>query len=264
MRPGRWLVGAAVAVTLGMGPSLRAERPVSVAVTSDLYGQYVWRGQRLNKEPVFQPGATVTARGLTAGVWGNMDLTDIHDERYAFTEVDYSLGYAGSLPGTDKWSYSAGFIYYDLSLADLKTLEVYAGLTWNVPLSPSVTVYYDVDKDEAGDPDADDLTRGTYVVLGLAHTLEAVIPWGDSALDIKLGAGLGWGDSAYNRGYWGVDGGRLNDLDLSVAVPLEVCGMTITPSVKVFMLLDGDIRDSDVYSDDNAYVLAGVGLTKTF
>jgi len=245
-------------------PSLYAAGPVSVGLTADLFSEYVWRGQRLNKEAVFQPGATLTYKGFTGGIWGNMDLTDIHDEQYNLTEVDYSLGYTNTFPGTEKWSYSAGFIYYDFPPVNFKTMEVYAGLTWNVLLSPSVTVYYDFDKDEAGDPDADDLTKGTYVVLAVSHTLEKVIPVGSAPLDVKLGAGLGWGDSEYNKGYWGVDEAKFNDLDFSVAVPINVWGMTITPSVKVFMLLDGDIRDSDVYSDDNTYVLAGVGLTKTF
>ena len=113
-------------------------------------------------------------------------------------------------------------------------------------------------------PGADDLTKGAYVVLAVAHTLEDVIPLGSSALDVKLGAGLGWGDSQYNKGYWGVDGGKLNDLDFSVAVPIDVWGMTITPSAKVFLLIDGDIRDSHVYSDDSAYFVAGISLAKTF
>ena len=259
----RWLVCAAGVVGLA-SPSMYAADPVTIELTGDLFSDYVWRGQRLNKEAVFQPGATVSYKGFTGGIWGNMDLTDIHDERYTLSELDYSLDYTGTMPGADKWSYSAGLIYYDFPPLDLMTMEVYAGLTWNVLLNPSVTVYYDFDKDEAGDPGAKDLTKGVYVALTVAHTLEHAIPMGSSDLDIKLGAGLGWGDSQYNKGYWGVDGGKLNDLDFSVAVPIDVWGMTITPSAKVFVLIDGNIRDSHVYSDDSTYFVAGVGLAKTF
>lgn len=264
MRPGRWGVCAAGAVALGMGQPSYAEGAASAGFTSDLLSEYVWRGQRLNKEPVFQPGVTAAYKGCTGGIWGNMDLTDIHDEPHSLTEVDYSLGYTHMFPRAEEWSYWAGFVYYDLTAANLKTLEVYAGLTWNVLLSPSVTVYCDLDKDEAGDPEADDLTKGRYVVLALSHTMEKAVSLGGMSLDIRLGAGLGWGDSEYNEGYWGVDGGGFNDLDFSVAVPVNVWGMTITPSVKVFMLLDRDIRASHAYSNDHTTVLAGIGLTKTF
>ncbi|MBP8302523.1 MAG: hypothetical protein KBE04_00175, partial [Phycisphaerae bacterium] len=58
MRPGRWVVCAAGAVALGMGQPSYAEGAASAGFTSDLLSEYVWRGQRLNKEPVFQPGVT--------------------------------------------------------------------------------------------------------------------------------------------------------------------------------------------------------------
>ncbi len=259
----RWLLCAAV--TVGMASSsLFAAGPVSIGLTADFFTDYVWRGQRLNEDAVFQPGATATYKGFTGGVWGNMDLTDIHDERYNLTELDYSLGYAGNFPGTDKLSYSAGFIYYDFPTVDLKTMEVYAGLTWNVLLSPSVTVYYDFDKDEATDPGADDLTEGFYAALGVAHTVKGVVPVGSTPADVKLSASLGWADSEYNKTYWGVDDAKFNDFSLGVAVPLDVWGVTVTPSAKVITLVDGDIKDSRVYSDDSTYVVVGIGLAKTF
>ena len=51
---------------------------IGVDVSADFYGKYIWRGQNLSDDPVFQPGVSITWGKLTAGFWGNMDLTNIN------------------------------------------------------------------------------------------------------------------------------------------------------------------------------------------
>ena len=237
-----------VAVVLGITASGWAEEGVSVEVTADFFSKYVWRGQNVTDDWVFQPGASATYSGLTAGFWGSLDLTDENDESGEFIEYDYYLDYSGQI--TEMIGYSVGGIYYYFPGSEATT-EVYAGVSFDVIASPSLTVYYDVDEVE-----------GAYVALGVGHTFEDL---GDLPFDIDLSANLGWGDSSYNDAYWSTDDvevdSELNDLTLSAAFPLEVGPVTVTPSVHYVALLGSDVSD---VADDDSLFYAGVGLAYGF
>ncbi len=220
------------------------ESPVSFEVTADFFSKYVWRGQNVTDDWVFQPGISAAYGGLTGGFWGNLDLTDENDESGEFIEYDWYVDYSGQV--NDTVGYSVGAIYYSFPGGEATT-ELYWGLSFDVPASPSVTVYHDVDEID-----------GTYVALGVGHSFEDLedLPFG-----VDLSASLGWGDSSYNEGYWGADGGELNDLVLSVAFPLEIAGVSVTPSASYIALLGSDVRDA---AADDDIVVVGVGLAKGF
>lgn len=236
---------------LGMTGSGWAEGDVSVEVTADVFSKYVWRGQNVTDDWVFQPGVSGTYRGLTAGFWGSLDLTNENDQRGEFIEYDWYLDYSGQI--TDVIGYSVGAIYYYLPSADA-TAELYWGFNLDVPASPSITVYHDVDEAD-----------GMYVSLGVGHSIEATkkIPVG-----IDFGAAIGWGNKKYNQYYWSTDtvdvGEEWNDLMLSVGFPFEVAGLSVTPSVSYIALLGSDVKDSDAYGSDNDLVVFGVSLAKEF
>ncbi len=239
------------AVILGIGATGLAAGDVSVGVTADFMSKYVWRGQNLVDGWVFQPGVSVGYKGLTGSIWGNLDLTDKNDRSGEFTEIDYAIDYSGAVPGIDVLGYSVGAIYYDFPTYDISgTTELYWGFSLDVPASPSVTVYHDVDEAD-----------GIYVSLGVGHSIEATekIPVG-----IDLGATIGWGNKKYNEFYWGTDGAELNDLVLSVGLPFEVAGVSVTPSVRYIALLGSDVKDSDAYDKDNSVLVVGVSLSKEF
>ena len=238
-----WL--CAVFALFGMGTATWAEGDISYEVTTDFFSKYVWRGQNISDDWVFQPGFSATYNGLTAGVWGNLDLTSDNDERGEFIEFDYYLDYSGQI--NDVIGYSLGSIYYYFPSAD-DTTEVYGGLNFDMVASPSLTVYYDVDEAD-----------GFYIALGVEHSLEGLddLPFG-----IDLSANLGWGSSNYNDAYWSVDDCEANDLLLSAAFPFEVGPLAVTPSVHYMALLGGDI--SDVAGSDDSLVYAGVNLAYSF
>ena len=190
-----------------------AENEISFDVTADYFGKYIWRGQNLSDDPVFQPGLSVSYGNLTAGIWGNMDLRNINDKSGDFSELDYILDYSADLPAPEGVGYSVGMIYYDFpgSTKDGSripdTLEVYWGLNFDMPLNPSITVYHDVDEAE-----------GSYVSLAFGHSIEKIAELGqDIPVGMEIGASLGWGSGSYNKYYWGTDQSKLQDLTFSVS-----------------------------------------------
>jgi len=242
------VLGWVAMVLLGTTTAALAEDDVSVSVTADFFSKYVWRGQNVTDEWVWQPGASITYKGLTGGVWGSLDLTDENDESGQFIEYDYYVDYSGQI--NEIVGFSVGGIYYYFPGGDATT-EVYWGFSFDVPASPAITVYHDIDEID-----------GTYVALSVGHSFENP---GDLPFGVDLGASLGWGDGSYNDGYWSTDtvdvDSELNDLTLTAAFPFAVGGLTVTPGVTYVALLGSDIRD--VAHDDSIFY-AGVGLAYEF
>ena len=237
-----------------------AENEVGFELTADYFGKYIWRGQNLSDDPVFQPGISAAYGNLTTGVWGNLDLTNINDRSGDFFEIDYYLDWSDDLPGFEGVGYSVGVIYYDFpgsyadGTRDPDTTEVYCGLNFDLPLSPSITVYHDVDEAE-----------GSYVSLAFGHSIERIAELGpDIPVAMELGASLGWGSGSYNKYYWGTDQSKLQDLTFSVSFPMEIAGWTLSPSLNYITLVSDDIRATDVYGTDSDFFFVGVSLSKSF
>lgn len=226
---------------------------IGIDVTADFYSKYVWRGQNINDDYAFQPGFSVTLDSLTLGVWGSMDLTDYTGNNEEFIEFDYYADYTTTIAeGIDL---SVGVInYYFPSFED--TTEVYVGFAFGLPLSPSVTAYFDVDE-----------VKGTYVSFGVSQSIEKVAELSsDTPIAMEIGASLGWGSESYNKGYWGspATDGALNDLAISVAFPFEIGNWTISPSLNYVTLLDSDVRKSDSFATSSDYFFTGLSLSTRF
>jgi hypothetical protein len=254
MKKGKLLVAVLAILTLWT-ESYFAEDKIAFDFSAYYYGKYIWRGQNLDDDIVFQPGVSASYNGLTAGIWGNMELTKINDCRNEFTEFDYSLDYSSDVPGLSGVGYSVGLIYYNFPNTNVQdTLEAHCGFSFDLPLSPSVKWYLDLDEAE-----------GSYVSLGIEHSIEEVFKIGpDVPVTMEAGASLGWGSGSYNKYYWGTDQAKLNDLVLSASFPFEVAGWTVTPSVNYITLVSDDIRDTDAYGTSSDYFFAGIGASKSF
>ena len=244
----------ALSILILSGSKGLAEETLEFEVTTDFMGKYIWRGQNLSDDPVFQPGLSVSYGNLTAGIWGNMDLTNINGNSGDFSEMDYSLDYSSTFPGIEGVGFSVGVIYYDFPGTAIKdTTEFYWGLNFDLPLSPSITVYHDLDEAE-----------GTYVSLGFSHSIEEIVRLGDIPVGMDIGASLGWGSGSYNKYYWGIDQSKMQDLTFSVSFPMEVAGFGVTPSLNYVTLVSDDIRDTDVYGTGSDFFFAGISLSKSF
>ncbi len=232
-----------------------AEDEISFALSADYYGKYIWRGQNLDDDPVFQPSISASYSGLTAGIWGSLETTNYNDNAGDFTEVDYSIDYCGDVPGLEGVGFSVGVIYYDFPSTEVKdTTELYWGLGLSAPLNPSITLYHDIDEAD-----------GVYALLGLGHTIEHAFELGlGTPVAIEIGASLGWADSTYNTYYWGLDSSKANDLAMSLAFPFETSGWMVSPRLTYVTLVSNGLRDADTYSKDSDYLFAGIGLGTNF
>lgn len=230
----------------------------------DFFSKYVWRGQLITDQFVFQPSISGTYKNWTATVWTNTNLSN--DKTYAgmdmggrageFTEYDLVLDYSNKFSPDSKIGYSIGVIHYHFpSLSFTDTTEIYWGFNFDVPLNPTIKVYHGLGNE-----------NGTYINLGLSHTFKEVVKISDKITgDLFLGASLGWANGTYNKDYWDVSGSHLNDLAFTLAVPISLpAGWVIKPSVNYVTLVDGAIRDSDMYSTSSDYFFTGIGISKAF
>ena len=230
-----------------------ADNSIGVDLTADFCSKYIWRGQNLNDDYVFQPGIAITYGGLTAAIWGNLDLSGYNRNAGEFTEVDYSLDYSAAVPGIDGLDFSVGVIHYRLPSVG-HTTELYWGFALDAPLNPSVTVYHDIDEID-----------GTYVSFGLSHSIDRIIDLAPNLpVGMQIGASLGIGNSDYNKAYWGVGGTRANDLAFSVAWPIEIAGFTFAPSINYVTLVGSGLRRSDAYAKGSDYFYTCLSLSKSF
>jgi hypothetical protein len=229
-----------------------------VTVASDFFNKYVWRGQLLIDDWVAQPSVGVAYKGFTASIWSNYCLTNEIDARNEFTEFDYSLDYTAVIPGQDLLSFSVGTIYYRFpNQAFEPTLEVYGGISADLPLSPAVKVFYD-----AGNSIDQDEIEGNYIQFSIGHTFDKVLRWEEECTcDVCFGASVGYGTAGYNKGYFGVDDGAFNDLTLTAGLPVSLGKLTVKPQVGYSTMLDHKIRTAGQNSDN---LFAGIGAAYTF
>lgn len=236
----------------GLASAAEGESQLGFEITVDFFSKYIWRGQNLDDDYAFQPGFSATYGSFTAGIWGNLEMTNINGQSGEFTEWDFYLDYTTDLEAIEGVSFSLGFIQYHFPSVVGDTKEVYWGFSFDLPLSPSVTVYHDID-----------LIDGTYVSVGAGHSFGEIVNFGDISIGMDAGVTYGWGDSDYNKGYWSVADGKSNDLVLSLAFPMELPdGWSLAVSLNYAMLLDDTIRETA--GGDNDHFFTGLSLAKSF
>jgi len=224
----------------------------ALALDAAYQGKYVWRGVNLVDDPVVQPSVGLSHKsGLSGSIWGNLETTDYNGNSGEFTELDYTVDYSWTW---EKLALAAGAIYYDFpnTGAD-STTELYASAGLDVLLSPTLTVYRDVDEVE-----------GTYVSLGASYSsAESIEPVPGIVASADFSAAIGHGSSSHNDAYYGHDGVGLTDLLLSASLPVVIkeSGWTVTPSVSYSTLLDHKIRDA---ADDDDNLWAGLTASRSF
>ena len=92
MRMSKIIVALVCMASLMPATLMAAEATLDLPVNS----AYVWRGQVLNNEAVFQPSVSVSAEnGLSFSTWANWNLTDSLGEssKNEFNEVDLTVSY---------------------------------------------------------------------------------------------------------------------------------------------------------------------------
>jgi hypothetical protein len=221
-------------IVMGNAAMAQDEPVFSANISIDYATMYVWRGIPVVRESVLQPGVAGSAYGFTGSIWANIDMTDFNGTAGEFSEIDYALDYSGSI-GDSVVGYSAGVIHYifpTIGATDASTTEIYGGLSFDVPLSPFITVY--------GDVNAID---GAYVQFGVGHSLEMEID-SDYSVGLDLSASFAFASSGYNMGYFGVSGTEWNDFTLGIGVPFNLKYVSLTPSFNMSTMLSEEIGDT--------------------
>lgn len=246
-------ISTALFLFVGMVVPTKAENEDwSVSFDSTFSGKYVWRGITIVDDPVYQAAVTVAYKKFSFSLWGNMELTDINDygEGFGsgireFTELDYTLDYSNSIGNLNL---SAGMIHYQFPNTPFEsTTELYAGLGFDSLLSPSITVYRDVDQ-----------ANGMYAVVSASHSIQL---WAEY-FTLDASGWLALGSSAHNQFYYGSEDLGAADAGLSISMPITLNGSwTVIPSLHFSTLLESSIRET-VGQPDNVWI--GLGLSYSY
>ena len=150
-------------------------------------------------------------------------------------------------------SLSGGIIHYLFPNTGLpQTTELYGAVGLDVLLSPTVTVYADVDE-----------VNGAYMNLSLDHTFENVCePIEGVRVSVDVSAAAGFGSANHNAFYYGTATSAMTDLTFSAGFPISIGEhWTVTPAINYSTIMDGRIRRA-LEKDDNVW--SGVSVTFSF
>lgn len=135
--------------------SIASAQELSVSSTVGWESTYVFRGVQLAEE-YFSASVDVSYGDFYTGVWTALpvdsDPSFMRTHTLGSYDTEFDL-YAGYVMGIDEMmSADFGFTYYtypkredDFFDSDVNTFEIYTGLSFDVPFSPSVYVFYDFD-----------------------------------------------------------------------------------------------------------------------
>ena len=231
-------------------PAAPAEDKPVTTLYVDILSQYIFRGVALSRDSaVFQPSGTVTYKGFSVNVWGNLDTADYVNNNGStkWNETDFTVSYTHELFWKEL-SLNVGTIYYSLIPDD--TFEVYAGLAYTFPwLTVAATGYRDVMA-----------FPGWWLQIDLTRNVP--LPWYDMSVD--LGASFGY-TSADNHDD-NFSGWTAGLISAALNIPVGKY-FTITPKVGYAFPLasDAETRLQDLSWDGRAnHVFGGVRVTATF
>jgi hypothetical protein len=143
-----------------LGSVFAEEEGPSASADIAILSKYVWRGQELSRDSmVIQPSMTISYMGFSGNIWGNLDTDQYKndDEDNNWNETDLTLSYG---TGFGMLSVEGGYIYYGLDGCD-DSQEIYVSLGLDTFLSPSLTIYKDIDS-----------YQHYYFLLGISHAFE--------------------------------------------------------------------------------------------
>jgi hypothetical protein len=242
------VVGVALVTAGALIGATPARGQATLGADLDLFSSYVWRGLSLTNKPVAQPALYVTfpagAAEVTVGGWASIDLgkyddaSDISEsggtsafnlaEFDPFAEVSFPVGKATLTGGVTAYIYPNDFGL----TSDANTVEIYGKVGLDAPLSPELSIYYDVDK-----------IKGAYIEAGVSHSLPA-----SEAVSVDLGAlagfsaGQGIPDDPFSDESFNFADNGLTHIDLSAGVPFTAGALSITPVLHFVINVDDAVK----------------------
>lgn len=257
-----------------IGLSLQARPLVAQATVGadlDLFSSYVWRGLSLTNKPVAEPNVYLSfpagSASITVGGWANIDLGKYDDpdddisesgglsafnlaEFDPYAEISFPAGKATLTAGI------TGYIYpNELDDApnggldsETNTWELYGTVGFDVPLAPTVTVYYDIDK-----------VKGAYIEGSVSHAVPL-----NETLSLELaglvGLSAGQGFDADDESFNFADDG-LTHVDFSAGLPFTAGVFSITPVVHLQISADDATKFTSPTNDSDVKLWGGVSIS---
>lgn len=273
------VLGATLAITSAL-VTARPAKAQEVGVDLGLYSAYVWRGLSLTNKPVVEPDLYVTfpagPASITVAGWANFDLgkyrnlnDDISEsgglsafnlsEFDPYAEIAYPAGKATLTAGV------IGYIYPNkvesttfeptpgLLTKESNTVEIYGKVEVDVPLSPTLSIYYDVDK-----------IKGAYFEGSVSHSIAA-----SEKVSVDLGALAGFNAGQHadldangdpQAEAFNFQDNGFTHLDLSAGVPLTAGAFSITPAVHLVINGDEYTKFTSPTNTSDAKVWGGVTI----
>lgn len=235
------LVLAALVAGVSAQAQEAAKSDLSVTVDVTYVSDYVFRGQLLANDSI-QPSIEAAYGDFYAGVWYSDDVNGT-----ALSETDVYAGYGFAV--TDTIKLDAGvtrYLYDGQSSGD--TTEVYAGVSADVLLSPSVYYYYDFDRE----------ANTVEVSIGYSLPIDAI----KASLDLSAKAGYTSKGGQYVNGYSNED---YTYYVVGAAIPYKL-SETATLTVGVdYILNDTDSTSGfSTSGDDGDKIVGKAGISIGF
>lgn len=213
------------------------EASAEVAILS----KYIWRGFELSDDGVaIQPSTTVSYKGFSLNLWGNLGTRYYVNDDAEFSETDMTLSYA---TGLGPVALDIGYIYYALDGSD--TGEMYISAALDTFLSPSLSIYRDIDA-----------FSGWYANFGVSHTIEL-----GNEMTLDLAASVGY-MAVDNTDYQ-----EMHDGVISVGLTIPI-GKYISLN-PVIVYTSGLSSEADAAleagpSTESSFLLGGITLSMAF
>ncbi len=231
-------ISALMLVLAGGNMQAQAEE-VSISGDIGMASQYVWRGSVQKGQPAVQGDLGASYEGVSVSAWFSNSYASPDPQTLGkeVIEFDFTADYSGSVGDL---GYSVGGIYYTyLYDSHSNFVEGYAGISYDAPVSPSVTVYYTAKGVNSGFYKAGDI----WVDLGLAASLAgfdlsataSFVSWKTDAVNRPVTAGL----DTYKNG--------VSLIQLAISKDVEVGAVTITPSIGVSIPVISKSSDGERY-----------------
>lgn len=140
----KFLLAACAATVATFAPMTASAGDITGSVSLDYVTDYVFRGYSLAGDAL-QPGIELAVGNFYGGIWGSTPLGT--SSALGGDEIDFYVGYGFGL--SDTVSADLGLTYYhypqagDFLSEDAGTYELYGGLSFDMPLAPSLYAYYD-------------------------------------------------------------------------------------------------------------------------
>lgn len=224
-------------------PTPEKEPLFTFSGSNTIVSKYISRGWRLTDGWSMQPEAAVSFKGFTIDVWGNLDLTAVNEGdsdglklaenpsvppgtshlngmKGRFSEIDYTFSYSREIKGVEFTGGTLTYVYPDRASFPSSTDVFFGASIGSLPLSPSATLYVDVDETQRLGK------TGLYLEMTAAHSF-ALPNKRFSSLD--LSGILTVTNTGYARYYYGItnleDGRTLHgfhDFNITATLPCKL------------------------------------------